>query len=168
MQVQFQLTVDDLLEANQFDSARGFQKYRTVAYSAGALLILFLVGLQILYYQMVLNFVFAGAALWMWVYSRVMQRSRRRGVQKAWERSPNQRHPLRYEFSEQGISAKSQTGRGETTWKDVSASFETPRLFLLYTGKHQFFVVPKRSFEAPGQLEAFRGLLRDRIPLASH
>jgi hypothetical protein len=73
------------------------------------------------------------------------------------------RMPYRLEITEEGISGKTEKMQGSNPWSDYVRWKEGNGVFLLYWSDSLFQVIPLRFFATEGQIESFRGLLREKV-----
>jgi hypothetical protein len=79
-------------------------------------------------------------------------------------RNPKFREEYHLTFSQENIHFQTASIDSTLQWSHYERLVESPTLFLLMYGKGLYTVVPKRCFPSDDELDAFRGLLRDRIP----
>ena len=91
----------------------------------------------------------------------------RRGLYKLWEVQPPLRRPHQADFSDYGVIVSDAYVRTTSQWQAFEGFRETPSLFVLYTSPLAFLIVPKRAFTDPAQLDAFRGLVLNRVGKSS-
>jgi hypothetical protein len=91
----------------------------------------------------------------------------RRGLYKLWEVQPPLRRPHRADFSDYGVIVSDAFVRTASQWQAFEGFRETPNLFVLYTSPLAFLIVPKRAFADAAQLDAFRGLVLNRVGKSS-
>jgi hypothetical protein len=73
------------------------------------------------------------------------------------------RMPYKLEISEEGISGKTENMQGTNPWSDYVRWKEGNGVFLLYWSDSLFQVIPLRFFATEEHIEAFRGLLREKV-----
>jgi hypothetical protein len=64
-----------------------------------------------------------------------------------------------FEFSEQGIHYTTETIDSQFEWPMFTKVLKGPDQFLLYHGKNQFIIIPKRAFRSTEDLNSFDLLL---------
>jgi hypothetical protein len=84
-----------------------------------------------------------------------------------WKRIYRQQKSLRMPYklviTEEGISGTTENMQGANPWSDYVRWKEGNGVFLLYWSDSLFQVIPLRFFASEGQIEAFRGLLREKV-----
>lgn len=68
-----------------------------------------------------------------------------------------------FEFSEEGLHFVAQDVDSKLNWNIYKYALDSPELYLLYLGKNQFSVIPKRIFLSKDQLKDFDALVRKNI-----
>lgn len=68
-----------------------------------------------------------------------------------------------WEFLEDSIHVKSNSTDAKVCWSKFTSVKFGPQHFLLYIGKDQFSVIPRRAFESKEQLLSFEHLLKEKI-----
>ncbi|MEZ4233462.1 MAG: YcxB family protein [Polyangiaceae bacterium] len=63
---------------------------------------------------------------------------------------PEAQRRMDIEIDEQGIEVRSAGALTRLRWKQLVATRETPRVFLVYTSATAFLILPKRAFKAKG------------------
>ncbi len=66
--------------------------------------------------------------------------------------------------SDQGITLRSVLGYSEKSWANYTSALETDEFFMLYTGRANFFPIPKHCFVNSLSQDHFRELIRAHIP----
>jgi hypothetical protein len=157
MEVQYQCTVDDYLEA-QNAHARSSSAYRVL---------------------IVLAFLFIAFGLLQSVFNGLAQGATALAIgifwsacgfvfRPMWFRRDFRRHPnfavaQVVTISEEGLDTKCKIAASGTKWSAYTKFRETRNLFMLYMGARLFRVVPKRALSAP-QMDELRELLRKKLP----
>ncbi|HET9183654.1 MAG TPA: YcxB family protein [Candidatus Angelobacter sp.] len=72
--------------------------------------------------------------------------------------------PRTVTVSGNGITSDHQLGRSEAAWNTYQKFKETERSFLLYQSADLIGILPKRAFTAPEDLQAFKDMLRAKVP----
>jgi hypothetical protein len=75
-----------------------------------------------------------------------------------------QQRPYELEFDDEHLVWRSDTGSGGNPWSAFVKWREGSRVFLLYRSRTRFQIIPKKAFANGAAIDAFRGLLRRRIP----
>jgi hypothetical protein len=71
--------------------------------------------------------------------------------------------PQLYRFTENGFEERECPVEVSMAWSAITDAVETESVLLLFTGRTAGYIVPRRSLVAAGQMEAVRGLLRERL-----
>jgi hypothetical protein len=74
-------------------------------------------------------------------------------------RSAKLREPYRLIFSDQGIRFETTSIESNLAWSIYTRVIEVRAFYLLYWGRREFTVIPKRAFETAAQMQAFDALL---------
>lgn len=123
---------------------------------------------------MVIFIAYAGFALWMHQYDRLLLYSLIAiafgfglpfypwQVVYAFKRNPLAQAEYEVTYDETGVSAKTSEGESTTTWSIYTRLLEDKRTFLLLFGYGTYVVIPKRVF-AGNDAEAFRELAQRMI-----
>jgi hypothetical protein len=69
------------------------------------------------------------------------------------------------EFTDAGINFHTVNLKSQLQWKIYNKVIENDNFFLLYWGKYTFTVIPKRAFQHEAELESFKNLLMEKIPI---
>ncbi len=83
-------------------------------------------------------------------------------VQRQLAGMPAAKSTMTYEFTENGVSCRTENGESANTWAIYSKWREKGAVFLLHTSPAVFHLIPKRAF-APGDEEQFRALLSSKV-----
>jgi len=67
-----------------------------------------------------------------------------------------------WDFSEEGVYVKSDCMEAQFDWAKFTSVVRGSKYYLLYIGKDQFSVIPKRGFETSEELATFDRLLKDK------
>jgi hypothetical protein len=81
-----------------------------------------------------------------------------------YKNSVSLKSPIQYSFSDDGVTQKSVTGRGEVLWTAYIKARETRDWFLLYTQKRLAHPLPKRAFANEDEIVEFREMIRRHVP----
>ena len=84
--------------------------------------------------------------------------------QAVFRRQPRLRDEYSLTFSPQGIHFKTARIDSEIQWSLYCHALVDAHSFVLYSGSHQFSVIPKRVFHNAAQREAFERLLAANVP----
>jgi hypothetical protein len=152
MKLEYQLTLNDYLEASQ-----GQLKSRSF------LLWIF----SILFFFMGLLFIMSNPADWTnycffvvgIFYIPLIKLNQRYQLTRIWKSQPSIREPITCEFNEEGIIFKTSSVESNVKWQFYIKFLETKKLFMLYQSHHLFNILPKRAFMSNEQLDQFRELL---------
>jgi len=87
----------------------------------------------------------------------------RRTVRTLAKGNPPATAPQLYRFTETGFEERDCPVEVSVAWSAITEALETKTVLLLFTGLTSAFIVPRRALVAAGQLEAVRGLLRERL-----
>jgi hypothetical protein len=74
-------------------------------------------------------------------------------------RSEKLREPYRLTFSDQGIRFETTSIESNLAWSLYARVIEVHDFYLLYWGRREFTVIPKRAFETAADMQAFDALL---------
>jgi hypothetical protein len=77
--------------------------------------------------------------------------------------SPLFRSELRCVFSESGVEMATPASQSRVDWSGFHRAVELKEFVLLYMSSRVFYIVPKRSFSSPDQLEAFKSLVMKKM-----
>ena len=92
----------------------------------------------------------------------VRWRVRRAGARR-WKRRSSWQLHHRLWVDERGITVDDTRSRTETPWLSVQRFVESQAVFLIYTGRENFQIIPKCGFAADAGVDGFRALLRKRV-----
>jgi hypothetical protein len=87
----------------------------------------------------------------------------RRAPRRAWEGQPREHLVKRWQISNECVVIDMGDSKSEMKWSVFLKYVETPTLFLLYSSKFSFYMVPKRAFADAAQLAEFAALLSQHI-----
>jgi hypothetical protein len=79
-------------------------------------------------------------------------------------RNPKFREEYCLTFSPENIHFKTASIDSTLQWTNYERVVESPGLFLLMYGKGLFTLIPKRCFSSDEEINAFRALLKEKIP----
>src|SRR5436190_1408155 len=79
-------------------------------------------------------------------------------------RNPKYREEYCLTFSRESIHFKTASIDSTLQWTNYERAIESSRLFLLMYGKGLYTLVPKRCFHSDDELNAFRALLKEKLP----
>ncbi len=79
------------------------------------------------------------------------------------QRNPSLVGPNKYTFSSDGIDISGAQSQSHLNWRAILEARETSSQFLLYPQTAIAHVIPKRALSVPGQLSAFRDLVRGQV-----
>jgi YcxB-like protein len=86
-----------------------------------------------------------------------------RQMERQLNKMPNWGKPVTMEFSELQILQKTANSEATVQWQSFTKATELPDWFLLHLGpKTLYWSIPKRAFDSPEQMEAFRMLLKTK------
>jgi len=77
------------------------------------------------------------------------------------KKNPNKLGPAKHSVGPDGASYEGQHGSGQISWSAFHRIRETRDLFLLYTQSNFAQILPKRCFERPEDIEAYRQIVRN-------
>ena len=77
--------------------------------------------------------------------------------------SPLFKTELRHVFNDTGVETVTSASQSRVDWSGFYRAVEIKEFVLLYMSSRVFYIVPKRSFSGPDQLEAFKSLLRRKM-----
>jgi hypothetical protein len=87
----------------------------------------------------------------------------RQTVRTLAKRNPPATAPQLYRFTETGFEERECPVEVSVAWSAITEALESNTVLLLFTGLTTAFLVPRRALVAAGQMEAVRGLLRERL-----
>jgi len=166
MKFEYQLTVDDLVEASRLYQQHRGRLARGVSLLLPVLLVLAIQwqmdSFQRLWnsdhaYMLVLPLALAPLAAWLLNAKPYLRFVWKRQFQKS-----GLGDPIGANVSEQGLEFAGRHGSGLLKWSGVSRWLESPGIFSLYTQSSLFYVLPKRSMQ-PDQIESLRVLLLEKV-----
>jgi hypothetical protein len=79
-------------------------------------------------------------------------------------RNPKFREEYCLTFSPENIHFKTASIDSTLHWTYYERVIESPTLFLLMYGKGPYTLIPKRCFNSDDELDAFRALLKQKVP----
>lgn len=162
MKVEFQYTLDDVLEVTGAQRRLWFRK-------EGAKFFIALVGLAVaipavmtLVFSLALQagVISAGTAIASMVV--IIFRSQEAQAKQMWKSAAWLREPFTAELSPSGFRMDSHSIQTNRAWSVFTFYLETPNLFVLNQGAHLFAWLPKRAF-SEAQLAEVRVLLAAQI-----
>ena len=163
MNLQFQYTFNDYVEANRKHSR--FSRVRTIGWLIIAPILLagfILMGIDestqgsstpIVSYIPVLV-VFGLMSPW---GMRLLYYVR-------WRYQPSLHGMIGYEISDASVVVTTDTSRSEMKWETFTRFKESKNLFMLYTGRYLFYMIPKRGFTGESEATEFRELVQRKVP----
>jgi hypothetical protein len=86
-----------------------------------------------------------------------------KAIRKSWEALLPFHGRCRLEVSPDGVVIAGPLARHEFHWAYFVGFRELPELFLLYSSPLVYWIIPKRAFPSPDQLDAFKGLLLTHV-----
>jgi len=86
-----------------------------------------------------------------------------RRVRRVYSQQRNLQLPFESVCTDSGIEWKNANGKLQIPWSHVIRWKEGDALFVLYQSDLAMTMVPKRCFAQPEQIDAFRGLLTERL-----
>ena len=87
------------------------------------------------------------------------------GTHRAWQGAPTLQLPRAIEVDGSRLFSVDALVRSELLWPAFVMYRESTNLFLLYTARTAFLMIPKRSFASADAQAWFRELLRTRVPI---
>ena len=84
-------------------------------------------------------------------------------VRRSYSQRKDFQHEIRMMVTSAGIEARTEQGYSEKPWSDYLKWKEGKSVFLLYLSDQLFQIVPKRFFVARGDIDTFRGVIRQSI-----
>jgi hypothetical protein len=84
-------------------------------------------------------------------------------LRSAWAAQPHLALPQTLEATDERILLSDPTSAHDYRWSAFTKWRESNELFLIYISEMFFHMVPKRAFETPAELEAFRQLLEGHV-----
>lgn len=70
---------------------------------------------------------------------------------------------ITYEINDRSVIAATDTWQSEMKWEIFTRFGESRNVFVLYTGRYVFYMLPKRAFEGETSLAEFRELAQRRV-----
>lgn len=83
-------------------------------------------------------------------------------------RSQKAARPMRYHFCADSLDVHSETRSGFLPWFAFHEAVETKSNFLLFLSPHEHYLIPKRCFRDPAEVESVRALLREQMGPKAH
>ncbi len=80
---------------------------------------------------------------------------------------PRYKNGLSYSFRDAGIRIETYVATADLKWVVVQTAKETSSAFLLFINTNAAYMLPKRCFEDPAQVAAFRELVRGQVVKAN-
>lgn len=77
-----------------------------------------------------------------------------------WKHQPALHAVISYEITDGSVVVTTDTSRSET----FTRFRESKNLFILYTGRYLFYMIPKRAFAGETELAEVRELAQNRVP----
>lgn len=158
MQIEFDVKLEqmDMYRFNMYHTYHGFQGWLSIIlgvvitglniYTIGQIEMMY----TLLYFLFGLLFI---------LYNPIsLYFSSKRTVTK----SETLKHTLHYSFSEEGICVSVGEASGNISWKQIYRAISTKNNLLLYTGRRNAYVIPKRTI--CDQYEELKNLLKDQLP----
>jgi len=158
MNLEYRLTFNDFLEANQAHlKSHGFL-YLFLWVVSGLMVV---VGLASLLIGDIWNFCFSvilGICINPSFY--LLQRY---CLARTWKSQRCIREPVTLEVTEEGLTLSSPYFQSNLKWQIYTGFLETKNLFMVYQSERLFNLFPKRAFNSDEQINEFRELLRTMI-----
>jgi hypothetical protein len=92
-----------------------------------------------------------------------LPRATRQSVRFLIKTNPAATAPQLYRFTESGFEERECPVEVGIAWSAITEAVETKSVLLLFIGRVTAYIVPRRTLVAAGQMEAVRGLLRERL-----
>jgi hypothetical protein len=153
MKLEYQLTLNDCLEANQGHgkSQRFFLWIVSIVMTIlGLICIIISPDEPMSYFCLLLG-------LFLIPFLDLRERHQ---VTSIWKSQPILQYPTIFEVNEERITVKNISFESHLKWQIYINFLETKNLFVLYETNSSFNILPKRAFISNEQLEQFRDLLR--------
>jgi hypothetical protein len=80
-----------------------------------------------------------------------------------WKQQPALYGVIDYQISEEAIVVTTQTSKSELGWETFTKFIETKNLFMLYSGRLLFYLIPKRAFADADEVAQFREMAKRRV-----
>jgi hypothetical protein len=111
---------------------------------------LFLLGGETMYYA---GMTVIGVGIALWIYTGgVIWRLYHRKVRDTLEHINRMSRPhFRFEFSDEGVSSKTELSSGQLAWKAFRELYRTPEVWLLFITKTRYVIFPTASVPADVQ-----------------
>ena len=90
------------------------------------------------------------------------------GLRSFLKDNPGLGDPQVYRFTDAGVEIRGGPYEVNIAWASILEAVETRAVFLLFTGRTIAHYVPRGPVAATGQLEAVRGVLRERLGERAH
>lgn len=84
-------------------------------------------------------------------------------IKRDFRNHPNFSRVNTLKIDEVGLESQNEISRWQRGWSVYTRFRETENLFILYTGKRSFEVIPKRAFSEPAVCQ-FRALIQEKVP----
>jgi hypothetical protein len=89
--------------------------------------------------------------------------STRQAVRFSTKNNPAATAPQLYRFTESGFEERECPVEIRVAWSAITDAVEAKSVLLLFIGRTTAYIVPRRTLVDAGQMEAVRGLLRERL-----
>lgn len=85
-----------------------------------------------------------------------------RTFKSAYDKQPELKEPIEYQFSQDTIFFKTAVGEAQIPWEAFQRAVETASFFLLYHAENQANPILKSGFQSPEQIDQLRQLLQQK------
>jgi hypothetical protein len=167
MNLEYRLTLQDYLEANQAHIKS--QKLLYFTYWSFAALAILLLALNVTVFFLSggwspFDLIFTCLIIAFAIYfNPELLIGQRYALKKVWQSQPSIREPMTLEITEEALTFHSPMFQAVNYWKAYPNFVETKNLFILYLSKQSFNLIPKRAFSSTEQIQEFRELLPRKI-----
>ncbi len=158
MHLEYRLTFNDFLEANQAHLKSHRFLYLVLWVVSSLMVVAGLVSILI-------------GNIWDSCYSIILgicifpsfNLLQRYCLARTWKSQPSIREPITFEVTEEGLTVSSPYFQSNVKWQIYTGFLETKNLFMVYQSKQLYNLFPKRAFYSDEQINEFRELLRTMI-----
>ncbi len=86
----------------------------------------------------------------------------------AWAKTIELKQDFVYTFSDEGIFVRSPIGDGQASWLNMLGAYEKFGIIFLQPVNKGYWIIPKKTFIFPGQLEEFKSLITNKLGIKAH
>lgn len=160
MKIVYRVTEEDFMEARKLFVKNEKRSRRLARGRMPWLGVLLLLAAVILMFGH--NLIEAAFLALMGVYSLYCGFALNSYFRKLYRNDPRYKNDITADISEDGIRFVTPTVDSQIKWSGVIRFLESEKIFMLFYAAWSFTVIPKNAF-APGEIDAFRDLLRREV-----